>query len=308
MPQNKFQASQAVRELIWTKLALMSPSGGGKTYSSLRLATGMLEKLTEMGLQQNGRILLANTEQKRGYYYANEFKYDIVNMEAPHSPERYVELIEWAVSEQYPIIIIDSTTHEWEGKGGALALHQEAGGTFQSWAKVTPRHNNFLIAIADSPIHVIATMRGNDQYEITDDKKVKKLGVGAQQRKGFEYEFTASFMLDQQTNIATPQKDNTHLFEHDSRVLTEKDGKKVIEWSQSGEGYNPPVRQATESSNDTATDLKVEIKNLVSQASAAKMQKYKSIFLTYDESGNPNKVKNPNDQLKMLEEMKAVIE
>ena len=32
--------------------------------------------------------------------------------------------------------------------------------------KVTPRHNKFIEAIADSPIHIIATMRGKDQYEI----------------------------------------------------------------------------------------------------------------------------------------------
>ena len=36
---------RATRELIWVKLALMAPSGGGKTYSALRLATGMLEQL-----------------------------------------------------------------------------------------------------------------------------------------------------------------------------------------------------------------------------------------------------------------------
>ena len=47
----------------------MSPSGGGKTYSALKLATGMANKIE----QQTGnrpKILLGNTEAKRGYYYA----------------------------------------------------------------------------------------------------------------------------------------------------------------------------------------------------------------------------------------------
>ena len=39
---------KAVREKIWSKVALMGASGSGKTYSALRLATGMLEKLKEI--------------------------------------------------------------------------------------------------------------------------------------------------------------------------------------------------------------------------------------------------------------------
>ena len=36
-----FQVKKAKREKIYVKVALMAPSGGGKTYGSLRLATGM---------------------------------------------------------------------------------------------------------------------------------------------------------------------------------------------------------------------------------------------------------------------------
>ena len=47
----------------------MAPSGGGKTYGSLRLATGMAEEIKNT-TGKDARILFANTEQKRGYYYA----------------------------------------------------------------------------------------------------------------------------------------------------------------------------------------------------------------------------------------------
>ena len=83
-----FQVKKAVREKIYVKAALMSPSGGGKTYSALKLATGMANKIE----QQTGnrpKILLGNTEAKRGYYYANEFDYDIVDIDAPHNPEQF---------------------------------------------------------------------------------------------------------------------------------------------------------------------------------------------------------------------------
>lgn len=303
-----FQIKQAVRELIWTKTALISPSGGGKTYSSLRLATGMLSELTKLGLQQNGKILLANTEQKRGYYYANEFVYDIVDIQAPHNPEKYVELIEFAVSQNYPILVLDSTTHEWEGKGGCLDLHQQAGGTFQSWGKVTPRHNKFLVQLADSPIHIIATMRADDQYVLeqgTDKTSVKKIGVGAQQRKGFEYEFTCTFLLDQSTNIAEPKKDNTHLFEHDTTLLTEKHGVKIIEWANSGSGYTPPVR-GDEYDYALYDKLKKELKNIVKKAAPEMLVKFKDVYKEFDEEANPNNVKDTVKLQEMLNKLKEI--
>ena len=252
-----FQVKKAVREKIYVKVALMSPSGGGKTYSALKLATGMANKIE----QQTGnrpKILLGNTEAKRGYYYANEFDYDIVDIDAPHNPEKYVEFIEFAVKEGYGILIIDSSSHEWEGKGGCLELQQQAGGTYQAWGKVTPRHNKFIEAIADSPIHLIATMRGKDQYELEKDEKgktsVKKLGVGAKQRDGFEYEFTCTFLIDQKTHMAEVQKDNTHIFENEtSTLLNESYGEKIMEWADSGEGYTPVVRNK-DTGSDAATD------------------------------------------------------
>ncbi len=253
---------KAKRENIYTKVALMAPSGGGKTYSSLRIATGMREALKEMGIETG--IAMLNTEASRGSYYSNEFEYDILDVASPHNPEKYIDYINDAVKAGYKILIMDSTSHEWEGKGGCLELHAQAGGTYQAWAKVTPRHNKFIEAIADSPIHIIATMRGKDQYamETSDSGKlnVKKLGVGSKQREGFEYEFTATFLLDQKTNMATAQKDNTHIFENDvETLLSETHGKRLIEWANSGDGYTPPVRHGV--SMDDVRDLMKEVYN-----------------------------------------------
>ena len=129
-----FKVQQATREKIYTKIALMSPSGGGKTYSALRLATGMAKEL-EKTTGKPAKIVMGNTEGSRGKYYANEFKYDIVDLIAPHHPEMYVDFINWAVAQGYDILILDSSSHEWEGKGGCLELQAQAGGNYQSWAK-----------------------------------------------------------------------------------------------------------------------------------------------------------------------------
>ena len=306
-----FQVKKAKREKIFVKVALMAPSGGGKTYGALRLATGMAQEIKkETG--KEAKILMANTEQKRGYYYANEFDYDIVDIEAPHEPEKYVDLIEFAVQEGYNILIIDSSSHEWEGKGGCLDLQQKAGGTYQAWSKVTPRHNKFINAIADSPIHIIATMRGKDQYEMTKDDKtgkatVQKLGVGAKQRDGFEYEFTCTFLIDQKTNTAEVQKDNTHIFEaQGSTLLTESHGQKLIEWANSGEGYTPIDRNsmAEEPSNDLDT-LK---KDIIAKAKELGGSKNAGVAEVVKKLGNPNGLTDIDKAKEYLEALNKINE
>jgi hypothetical protein len=293
-----FQVKKAVREKIFVKIALMSPSGGGKTYSALKLATGMADEI-ERETGKRPKILLGNTEQKRGYYYANEFNYDIVDIDAPHNPEKYVEFMDFAISEGYGIVILDSSSHEWEGKGGCLELQQQAGGTYQSWAKVTPRHNKFIEALADSPVHVIATMRGKDQYEVEKDDRgktsVKKLGVGAKQRDGFEYEFTCTFLIDQKTHMAEAQKDNTHIFEGEvSTLLNESYGEKIIKWANSGEGYTPVVRKDAnvEENTDVLKDLKKEIVALCTALGGTKNETLMTTLKEFEPSGNPNKIKD----------------
>lgn len=306
-----FQVKKAKREKIYTKIALMAPSGGGKTYGGLRLATGMAEEIkNETG--KDAKILLANTEGKRGYYYADEFNYDIVDIDPPHNPEKYVELIEFAVQEGYDILIIDSSSHEWEGKGGCLELHQQAGGTYQSWGRVTPRHNKFINAIADSQIHIIATMRGKDQYEMTKDDKgktnVQKLGVGAKQRDGFEYEFTVTFLIDQKTNTAEVQKDNTHIFDKEGpTILSEAHGRKIIQWANSGEGYTPVVRK---DDDDIPTDELAEVKTqIIAAAKAAGGSSDETVMATikeYAPSGNPKAIKDIDKAKELLGKLQAL--
>ena len=133
----KFKVQKAEREKIAVKIALMGASGSGKSYSALALATGMVKELSDSDNLNgtNGRILLANTEGSRGRYYASEFDYDIVDLEPPYNPEMFVELIDYAVNEKYSVLIIDSSSEEWTGRGGCLELQQQAGGTYQAWSR-----------------------------------------------------------------------------------------------------------------------------------------------------------------------------
>lgn len=222
------QAKKAVKYQLKAKIALMGPSGSGKTYSALRLAGGM-----------GPRKLLGNTEADRGYLYADQFNFDIIDLTAPYTPEKYIELIEYAEREGYDTLIIDSGTHEWSGRGGLLEVHSSMpGNSYTNWAKITPRHNAFVDKILYSKINIITCLRGKDVYVMTENEKgkqtPKKEGLGADMRANFEYEMMATLMLDQQTHVAMAMKDNTGLFEKRFELLTEDHGKLLMQWANNG--------------------------------------------------------------------------
>lgn len=231
------QAKKAVRSKLNLKIALIGPSGAGKTYSALRLCKGI-----------GGRTVLCNTEADRGYIYANEFDYDIIDLDAPFTPEKYIEVIQYAVKEGYNNLIIDSASHEWTGKGGLVEIHDKmSGNSFTNWATLTPRHNAFLDAQLYAKTNIIACLRGKDEYvmeEKNGKQTPKKVGLGAQQRQGFEYECQVTLMIDQGNHVASAMKDNSHLFEGQYDVLTEEHGAALRKWAETGEDKpEPPVEK-----------------------------------------------------------------
>lgn len=231
---------EAVREKIKLHIGLIGPSGAGKTYTALELATGLAD---------GGEIILIDSESGRGKHYAGRFKYKYCQLTAPFSPERYIEYLNAAYAQKPAVVIVDSASHEWIGKGGVLELKDQLGGKFQAWEKLTPRHMNFITCITNSPCHVIVTMRGKDQYVMSEkdgenDRKkqeVKKVGIGAQMRDGFEYECEVSFLIDNPTHVATVVKDLDGLFGNFGEVLSQRHGQLLAEWANSG---NQPAQRA----------------------------------------------------------------
>ena len=229
---------KAVRENIWVKVLSIAPSGGGKTFSNLRMATGFAKELSK-NTGKEERIAYIDTESRRSTYYADQFDFDILEINAPFTPEKYVEAIETATQSGYKVLVLDSMTHEWSGKGGCLEIHSKIpGNSYTAWNKITPRHEAFTDKVIDSPIHIFATVRGEDKYileEVNGKQVPRKVPIGYSQRKDTEYLFTVSFMLEQDTHIATAVKDNTHIFEDKNDILTEKHGKELCLWANSGD-------------------------------------------------------------------------
>jgi hypothetical protein len=180
-----------------------------------------------------------DTENDSASLYSHLGEFNTLSLTAPYAPERYIEAINTCVSAKMEVIIIDSITHEWDGKGGCLEIVESLGGKYQDWAKVTPRHQAFIDAIIQSSCHIITTVRRKQDYEMTKDSsgkvKVEKGGLREITREGFEYELTINLEMDLKHN-ATASKDRTGLFMgKPAFVPTEKTGELIREWCEQGE-------------------------------------------------------------------------
>jgi hypothetical protein len=221
---------KATRKKAKIRLGLSAVSGGGKTYSAILIAKGLTGDFS--------KVVVIDTENGSADLYSHLGEYNVYPLVPPFSPERYIQAIKECESAGMEVIIIDSITHEWDGKGGCLEIQEQLGGKYQDWAKVTPRHQAFIEAIVSSPCHIITTVRRKQDYEMSKDSngkiKVEKAGLKEVTREGFEYELTANLEIDIRHN-ATASKDRTGLFMGKSAFIpSEQTGQMIAEWCESG--------------------------------------------------------------------------
>jgi len=236
--------TKAERKRGKLRLALQSPSGGGKTYSALLIAKGI-----------GGKVGMIDTEKGSGSLYADLCDYVVLELTAPFSPERYIEAIQTAEKVGIEVLIIDSLSHEWTGQGGILEIHDNATqldskkNSFTAWKKVTPRHNALIEKMLQSSCHIIATMRSKQGYIVSEDdtgkQKIKKAGLEPIQRADLEFEFTTIFELSQD-HYANIIKDRSSLFDGKVFVPTENTGKVLIEWLNTGKVVEPKPQSEVE--------------------------------------------------------------
>jgi hypothetical protein len=209
------------------KMALQAPSGAGKSYSALLLAQG----LTNGNLS---KVAVIDTEAGSSNLYAHIGSYNVLNLESPHSPERYMEAIDLCIKSGMEVIILDSISHCWDF---LLDYHASlTGNSFTNWNKITPRQKAFVNKILNSDVHIICTMRVKQDYVLSErnGKMVpEKVGLKAIQRDEISYEFTIVFDIDYK-HFASASKDRTNLFEGKPQfVINSNTGKKILDWCNS---------------------------------------------------------------------------
>jgi hypothetical protein len=188
---------RATRHPSKLRFALAGPSGSGKTYSALAIATALGPK-----------VALIDTEYGSSALYADRFVFDRCVLET-FSPEAYVAAIHTAEQAGYDVIIVDSLSHAWMGRGGTLeqvdAATASGKNSHLAWREVTPSHNALVDALMRSPANIIATLRAKTEDVLDKDDKgkviVRRIGLSSVQREGLEYEFDLGGELDMEHRL-----------------------------------------------------------------------------------------------------------
>ena len=243
------QFKKASKQQAKLRMAIVGPAGAGKTFSSLSLATGL-----------GSKIAVIDTERGSAAKYADEFSFDTLELES-YEPETYVAAIKAAEEAGYDVLVIDSLSHAWVGKGGALeqanneTLKQRTPNSYTAWRNVTPRHNAMIDAIVGCKCHVIATMRSKTEYVQEKDDRgkttIRKVGLAPIQREGAEYEFDVVGDIDQDNNFVITKTRCSKL----SGKVYNKPGQELSEtlkaWLTDGE---PMQEKASVQSNGSGSD------------------------------------------------------
>jgi len=246
---------RAVRGRFAPLLMISGPSGVGKTYSALRLATG---------LAGGGKICFADTDNSRGKLYADKFQFDHLDLREPFRPMLFEQAAIAAQKQDAAVLIVDNFAAEWVGPGGILEWFEEelnrlAGDNYQRreslkmvcWGKVKPPHKHMfqrlyqlnmaiiLCCAAEKKIAMIKQTEGKDKGKVIPvDQGFQPIGD-----KDAAYAMSASLLLSDVHNPGVPIPIKALLPDlkpiiHLDRPLDEETGRRIAAWAR---GEKEPV-------------------------------------------------------------------
>lgn len=240
----QFAFRPAVREAVGLLIGLIGQSGSGKTFSAMRMASGLVGK--------GNKFVVIDTEARRALHYADKFDFDYCELSAPFRPETYAEAIHAADAAGYKAIVVDSVSHEWASEGGVLDWQEEeltrmAGDDWKkreackmaAWIKPKMSHKKMVQRLLQVKAHLILCFRAEDKVKMEKDDKGKMqiVPIGLQPicDKSMPYELTVSFMLNSdKPGFPVPlklQEQHKVIFPLD-QLLNERSGELIAEWAK----------------------------------------------------------------------------
>ena len=257
MSDRKFQLQPAVRERVPLLVGLCGPSGSGKTYSALELATGMNAAI-------GGGIIFIDTENRRALHYADNFKFEHLDLGAPFGSLDYLAALEYAAAQNPAVIVVDSMSHEHEGPGGLIDTHAKevqrmAGNDYAkqqrvqmlAWQKPKAARRALLNEMVRLNTNIIMCFRAGEKSKPTKGRNGKQeiieQGFTPIAAPEFVYEMTLSALMYPGAK-GVPTWESSKPGEHGATKLpgqfynlfqqpgplTREHGKKLAEWAQGG--------------------------------------------------------------------------
>jgi hypothetical protein len=258
-----FTFRPAVRENIHLLIGLAGTTGSGKTFSALRLATG---------LARGGPVFGIDTENGRMLHYADKFKFQHGLLAPPYRPSRYLDAIAAAEKAGAAVIVVDSTSHEHAGEGGLLDWHDELLDSFvardkssrpewqvrdsnnmRAWIEPKREHKAFVQKLLQINAHVILCFRAESKVEMAKNKdgkteiRPKETPVSLDgfipvAEKNLPYEMTVSFLMTADApGVPKPIKleEQHRPFVNLKEPITERTGELLAEWAAGAGAVKP---------------------------------------------------------------------
>jgi hypothetical protein len=303
-----FTFRPAVRENVALIILLAGASGSGKTYTGMRLASG---------IAGDKPFCVIDTEAGRAKHYADHFKFDHGDLAPPFTPERYAEAIKAADDAGYPVIMVDSFSHEWAGEGGCLDMQEEEFRRMGynekvkllSWQKPKGEHKKMVSRLLQTRAHLIICLRAEEKIDMVKNRETGKMEVQPKVgpggfkgwlpicEKNLPFESTVSLLLLADVpgypNPIKLQEQHKAMFPQE-RAITEESGRKIALWASGVAPARAPSGGASIPSSSTGqptsptgntitmnqaldletlcTDNKIPVENLMRAAGVTRLQ------------------------------------
>ena len=253
----KFRNAKKVNESIPLLIEIAGPSWSGKTYSALRLATGI-----------GGPVFFVDTEEGRGAHYRHKFDYQYVKMQPPFTYRRYMEHVKAAIEAGAKVVIIDSISHGHEGEGGYLQQHDHEVDRMMrasrqsnpkrdafnaaGWIKPSRDKNDFVLALGRLALDVplIFCFRAKEKIKLLKDEKGRTQIVDAGWQPitsaGIDFEMTLRLMLPANSGgVPDLTFESTKVLEEHRAIigedtpLSEEMGQALAQWAANAPKAGP---------------------------------------------------------------------
>lgn len=257
-------------------LGVGGPTGSGKTYSALRLATGMQRVVP-------GDIAVIDTEAKRATAYARYFKFMHLDFAPPFGPLDYLDAIQHVINKGAKHVIVDSMTHEHSGPGGVMdqidqfldekcGEDQSARERMNMLAHKGPKAdrktlNNYIVQAGRGGVNFIFCYRADEKVKPVKGQGIQNIGMTPETTSKLVYEMMAMFLLSAAADgkpITNPQTPLERIFTKlpvqfrdmlaAGQPLSEDFGQKLAEWAKGA-----PSAAGSAPSTTTTTDKKESV-------------------------------------------------
>lgn len=246
-----FEFKPAKRQNEVLLIGLAGGTGSGKTYSAMRMASGIAGAMSK-------RFAVIDTEAGRARHYADQFKFDHGDLRPPFTPRAYADAIHAADDAGYPVIVVDSMSHEWAGEGGVLEMHEDElyrmakddyarreACKMAAWIKPKQDHKKMVQRLLQIRSVLILCFRAEEKVEMVKGSDGKMKIVPKQSlvgvngwipicEKNLPFELTASFLLTADApGMPKPiklQEQHKPMFPL-NQPLDEKSGQRIAAWA-----------------------------------------------------------------------------